>query len=590
MASAAPPSSRWLYGMTADLLVGCGGLYMFLFAGLLFAAPQINAATPQFLLPLLALVFSVPHYGGTLVRVYQQREERRKYVVFTVYATVFLCAWFAIGTYYTMIGSLMVTLYITWSPWHYSGQNYGLMLMFLGRRGVTVTPLAKRAIWASFLLSYILTFLGAHTAIDPPIEYTGPTYESIEFVPIGIPFGFTRISALLVLGLYVVAVAVAAAQLLRTGRLRDLFPSAMLLLSQSLWFVVPITVRYTTLIVNAQGSVADSVQPYLWVAIAHALQYLWITSYYAKHSKSWRGYAAYYRNTLLAGSLVWVLPVVIFAPYALGGLPFASGLILLMTALVNLHHFVLDGAIWKLRSSRIASILIRNQDELADDSAAIEPPRRTWFKHVVWATAGVCALAQITIYYQHSIVFPGAIKRGDLALARETIDDLVWFGHDKANYRLVLGDRLREAGDIDGAIFQYKQMMKVETSDLPSAVDALAFTYMKSNRSEEAREMFQRAIDEGYASENTYYNFGTMLAIDDRAREAEHMFRKAIELNPMLARGHRQLATALVKTNRLSEGIEHYRLSLEIEPANLLARRNLAAAIKMQQKIRRPSL
>ena len=63
--------------MTVDLLVGCGGLYIFLFAGLTFAAPQINAIIPSFLLPLLVLLISVPHYGGTLVRVYQQREQRR---------------------------------------------------------------------------------------------------------------------------------------------------------------------------------------------------------------------------------------------------------------------------------------------------------------------------------------------------------------------------------------------------------------------------------------------------------------------------------------------------------------------------------
>jgi hypothetical protein len=96
--------------------VGCGGLYALGFFVLLLASPQGPPSTPDFLVPLLVLVISIPHYGGTLVRVYRQREERRKYAVFTLYATVFLCAWFAVGTYNMMLGSLMVTLYLTWSP------------------------------------------------------------------------------------------------------------------------------------------------------------------------------------------------------------------------------------------------------------------------------------------------------------------------------------------------------------------------------------------------------------------------------------------------------------------------------------------
>ena len=42
------------------------------------------------------------------------------------------------------VGAIMVTVCLTWSPWHYTGQTYGLAVMFLRRRGVSVEPAVKR--------------------------------------------------------------------------------------------------------------------------------------------------------------------------------------------------------------------------------------------------------------------------------------------------------------------------------------------------------------------------------------------------------------------------------------------------------------
>jgi hypothetical protein len=38
-----------------------------------------------------------------------------------------------------------------------------------------------------------------------------------------------------------------------------------------------------------------------------------------------------------------------------------SASFLAFTALINIHHFLLDGAIWKLRDGRIAALLINTQ-------------------------------------------------------------------------------------------------------------------------------------------------------------------------------------------------------------------------------------
>jgi hypothetical protein len=99
------------------------------------------------------LLAGTPHYGATLVRVYEKRRDRRAYVVFSLWATLAVIALFVVSLWWGAAATFFVTLYLTWSPWHYTGQNYGLAVMFLRRGGVDLEPGLKRWIYASFLLS-----------------------------------------------------------------------------------------------------------------------------------------------------------------------------------------------------------------------------------------------------------------------------------------------------------------------------------------------------------------------------------------------------------------------------------------------------
>ena len=60
---------------------------------------------------------------------------------------------------FDLVGSLLITLYLMWSPWHYMGQNYGIALMFLGRRGIRIDPNIKRLIHLSFITSFLLALI-----------------------------------------------------------------------------------------------------------------------------------------------------------------------------------------------------------------------------------------------------------------------------------------------------------------------------------------------------------------------------------------------------------------------------------------------
>jgi hypothetical protein len=40
-----------------------------------------------------------------------------------VWITLVIFAWFVAGQYVPIAGAALLTLYLTWSPWHYSGLN-----------------------------------------------------------------------------------------------------------------------------------------------------------------------------------------------------------------------------------------------------------------------------------------------------------------------------------------------------------------------------------------------------------------------------------------------------------------------------------
>jgi hypothetical protein len=88
------------------------------------------------------------------------------------------------------------------------------------------------------------------------------------------------------------------------------------------------------------------------------LQYLWITAYYSKRSDAGEPAGRFLLESFLVGTCVSVVPALLFAPDRFGRLPWDAGLAMVTFSAVNVHHFILDGAIWKLRDGAIARLLL----------------------------------------------------------------------------------------------------------------------------------------------------------------------------------------------------------------------------------------
>lgn len=492
--STSPPATAgWLFGPVPDLLFGCGLAWIGVLVWQILSGGSLSALVPG---ALLVLAFSLPHYGATLLRVYEVRADRRRYALFAVYGSLLLLVLFVVGLRSPLAGSAILTVYLLWSPWHYTGQNYGIFLMLLGRRGAAVDGVTKRWVHLSFVLSYSLTFLAiqgaGHSGTYAPVSYAGTVYH---LLPLGIPSDWLSVG-LVALGTgYGVALAVVAVRLLRRASLGTIAPSLLLMLTQGLWFSVPVAANHWA----PGGALSAGVYTaygFLWIAAAHSVQYLWITTYYAAGKQPIGRRAIYLGKATLAGYGIWTLPALFFAPGFLGSLPHESGLALMVAAVVNLHHFVLDGVIWKLRDGRVARVLLRSQapEARAEANATTPSSASLGFSNLagiagralLWS-AGIASVVIGLWAYWAEGSFRDAIRKDELLQALRSADQLEAIGRDAPSRRTQLGLRFAATGQPVAARHSFERSLELqptaeawrglgllaeESGDLRTAVDA----------------------------------------------------------------------------------------------------------------------
>src|SRR5450631_1188620 len=319
----------WIYNPLLDLLVGCGAWSAPLLLFAYFSDTKAIAWSAAFYG--LALFFNYPHYMATIYRAYHRAEDFQKYRIFTVHITALMLATLLLSHFWLRLLPWIFTIYLTWSPWHYSGQNYGLFMMFARRAGADPDKSTRRALYGAFIASYLILFLGFHT---------GPSTDSL-FISLGIPAAVSRWEQVILGAAFVILSVYGFSRLARVTRWRKLIPSLTLFSSQFLWFLLPAAISLIKGLSIPQNRYSSGV-----LAIMHSAQYLWITSYYArreatnetsaKTARNWRPLA--YFGVLIVGGIALFVPGPWLASRAFHH-DFASSF-LIFTALVNIHHFI----------------------------------------------------------------------------------------------------------------------------------------------------------------------------------------------------------------------------------------------------------
>lgn len=548
------PSNVWLFGAVPDLLFGAGLLYFIVLTAVTIAGSATGGVLPAGVIPILILIFSGAHYGGTLLRVFEHEDQRRTYRIFTLHATVLMIFVLLGALYSPTAGSLLISIYLTWSPWHYTGQNYGIALMFMRRRGAEISPAAKNWVYASFVLSYLSVFLNFHfeggIGHADPLGYSAVATSGFQFMSLGLP-GVVRSTLMPVVGVaYVISLVVGVTLLLRANNFKTVAPAGLVLLVQSAWFAIPHLSYFAQLDTHIPAFTLNGSSNFesyfVWMALGHAIQYLWITSYYAKRDARWPGFTSYFTKAFVFGNAVWAAPLILMGPDTLGRPDYDGGLALCVAAAVNLHHFIVDGAIWKLRNPKIAAVLLHNVESAAEGAMALS--RSKLVARMCWGMGVVLTIAAVLPSIELELRLPDAMKRRDYDTASAILDRAALYGRDSASYRTLLANQLIK--------------------------DKLPLPALKHFwRSLELRPQAHGYLQVGVLNQQIQ---GTEFGL--------HAWKKGAELFPDDAALIKRVGLALVELRRPSAALPYLERAIELDPEDEATRNALGKARELISK------
>jgi tetratricopeptide (TPR) repeat protein len=543
--------STWIYNPWLDLIVGCGAWSAPL---LLISYLSIASSTRSWSLVFyaLALVFNYPHYMATIYRAYHRAEDFHKYRIFTVHITILLALTLILSHSWASILPWIFTIYLTWSPWHYSGQNYGLFMMFARRAGAQPDEATRRALYGAFVVSYLILFLGFHTGIS-----TDPLFLSL-----GIPAAVSRWEqAVLAIAFAVLAIYGLRKLAVETGW-RKLIPSLTLLSSQFLWFLLPAAISWIKGLDVPQSRYSTGV-----LAVMHSAQYLWITSYYAQREatvesgRRWRSWG--YFGVLIAGGIALFVP----GPWLASRLfhhDFTASF-LIFTALVNIHNFMLDGANWKLRDGRIALLLLNTRERITHSSSQAGDRLSLAWR---WLVGETDSAHRLRVGVAIVLLAFGAVDqlRHYLALHGENLQDLrsaaILNSYDSSLQMRLARNEMKQ-GQAQTAEAAWQEAIRVNPEDPAPRQDLLQFLIQR-NRFDEALSLAEASLRYTPKDVSLLVDRGLLLQQSGKPGPAVESWNQALAIDPSHASAQLYLAYALDREGKPREAAAHYKSFLEI--------------------------
>jgi hypothetical protein len=327
-----------------------GGLSLAVFAALHLL--ELRGRTPHgiWLAAWLAWAVNWPHFSATNYRLYRSRSTASQYP-FTAFGVPLLVAAGVAGCYAwpDVLAPAFVKLFLLWSPYHFSAQSFGLSLLYARRAGVAYGRLERAALSAFVYSTFVTAVLQTEDASRPR------AYFGLQIPRLGVPAWFGTASAWAV---YVFAVLFLAAWLGARARTRRRLPLILLLpaFTQFVWYL--------------PGGVAPGFNEF--VPFFHSLQYLYVAwalqlrerrdvlpdapaaPFVARETLHWSVV-----NFWGGVALFWMLPrlAALFGP----SIQFSEPVLI---AAVQIHHFFVDGVIWKLRYAAVESPLLMGFHDL----------------------------------------------------------------------------------------------------------------------------------------------------------------------------------------------------------------------------------
>src|SRR5882672_2050583 len=287
----------------------------------------------------LAWVVNWPHFSASSYRLYHTKANIAQYPV-TALAIPALITMAVVGSFFapTTAGAALIKLYLLWSPYHFSSQSLGITLIYARRAGLVIGRLERYVAAMFFFAGYFRLVFNQESATG--VEQLGAIGYPLFGVPPWLAEGALGIQLIFGLGLLVL--------LARRGATSPII--FLPALTQLVWF-----------------EAGARIPQYNWlVPFFHSLQYLLIA--WAMQLKERRNAvgAAPPARFVLRESLRWAalnvaggafLFLLLPGAARLAGVPAVAAVPILFAA-VQIHHFFVDGVIWKLRNPRVGPSLL----------------------------------------------------------------------------------------------------------------------------------------------------------------------------------------------------------------------------------------
>jgi hypothetical protein len=356
------PEDRYFVNAPVDFLV-IGGLSVILYFVFLHYPSVASSPRVLTLAATLVWVCNYPHFAATDYRLYRTRSNIQQYPVTAVVVPLLMVL--AVVASFASPGAvapLFVKLYLIWSPYHFSAQTLGISLVYARRCGFGINQLERKSL-AGFVF---LTFMVQNARAE--VGTGRATFYGVSYPTLGL---HSWVPNLLELAMWVCGGTFIVLMMWRALRGKGLVPPIVLLpaIAQSAWFI--------GLVPGASARNFVALVPFF-----HSLQYLLIAwgvqmketldERRARPSRSFvlNETARWAVISFMGGvALFWALPHI--GSHFGRSLAFSTAVIL---AVVQVHHFFVDGVIWKLKNPRVQSPMMASLHQLTGGGAARRAP------------------------------------------------------------------------------------------------------------------------------------------------------------------------------------------------------------------------
>lgn len=303
------------------------------------------AAVLDLSLPVIMLLCNNAHFAASTVRLYTKPGSFDELPFLTsVFPLVTLIAASVCVVYADQVGGDVRALYLTWSPYHYAAQTFGLAAMYCYRSGCAL----DRAEWWALRLVCLLPFLvslisGAPlgTGIGWPIPYRVIANDPVALATLRTALTALRWASMTSPIVWLLWVAWRGRRMERE-QMRSAPPliSLCLLLSNASWW-----------------SLFAYWDAQVWATVLHGLQYLGVVTVFhvedrVAQSDNRHGRAFHAATVLVACvALGYLLFQCWPRAYIWAGYGKVESLFMVMAA-INIHHFIVDRYIWRIRKDR----------------------------------------------------------------------------------------------------------------------------------------------------------------------------------------------------------------------------------------------